>query len=199
MFSFFLLDFLFMKLNEEKWKRPFSKFTFNRHQHKMSIRQQWKNDQGSKGWRSGESNRPPPSAVARASNPGVDAICEWLSPLLQDVFLLPLFRFSLLLKNRHSTFNVESMGTFAQVFHNVKVLSGKKKNPNLQFYIRPPLRMDSFGKPKRRDEAKEISFKKFQKSATKHDAFVIKRQRQAFVRFLYHSMVLTTVKLSPNF
>ena len=74
-----------------------------------------------------------------------------------------------------------------------------KKNPNLQFYIRPPLRMDSFGKPKRRDEAKEISFKKFQKSATKHDTFVIKRQRQAFVRFLYHSMVLTTVKLSPNF
>ena len=59
MFSFFLLDFLFMKLNEEKWKRPFSKFTFNRHQHKMSIRQQWKNDRGSKGWRSGESNRPP--------------------------------------------------------------------------------------------------------------------------------------------
>ena len=59
--------------------------------------------------------------------------------------------------------------------------------------------MDSFGKPKRRDEAKEISFKKFQKSATKHDTFVIKRQRQAFVRFLYHSMVLTTVKLSPNF
>lgn len=133
MFSFFLLDFLFMKLNEEKWKRPFSKFTFNRHQHKMSLRQQWKNDQGSKGWRSGESNRPPPSAVARASNPGVDAICEWLSPLLQDVFLLPLFRFSLLLKNRHSTFNVESMGTFAQVFHNVKVLSGKKKIPIYNF------------------------------------------------------------------
>ena len=33
--------------------------------------------------------------------------------------------------------------------------------------------MDSFGKHKRRDEAKEISFKKFQKSATKHDTFVI--------------------------
>ena len=128
---------------------------------------------------------------------GVDAICEWLSPLLQDVFLLPFFRFSPLLKNRHSTFNVESMGTFAQVFHNVKVLCGKKIP--IYNFIRPPLPMDSFGKPKRRDEAKEISFKKFQKSATKHDTFVIKRQRQAFVRFLYHSMVLTTVKLSPNF
>lgn len=196
MFSFFLLDFLFMKLNEEKWKRPFSKFTFNRHQHKMSIRQQWKKRPGkqrvTQWW-----EQSPPSAVARASNPGVDAICEWLSPLLQDVFLLPFFRFSPLLKNRHSTFNVESMGTFAQVFHNVKVLCGKKIP--IYNFIRPPLPMDSFGKPKRRDEAKEISFKKFQKSATKHDTFVIKRQRQAFVRFLYHSMVLTTVKLSPNF
>lgn len=67
MFSFFLLDFLFMKLNEEKWKRPFSKFTFNRHQHKMSIRQQWKKRPGkqrvTQWW-----EQSPPSAVARASN-----------------------------------------------------------------------------------------------------------------------------------
>ena len=107
------------------------------------------------------------------------------------------FRFSPLLKNRHSTLNLESMGTIAQVFYNAKVLCGKKIP--IYYFIRPPLRMDRFGKPKRRDEAKEFSFKKFQKSATKHDTFVIKRQRQAFVRFLYHSMILTTVKLSPNF
>ena len=137
--------------------------------------------------------------MARASNPGVDAICEWLSPLLQDVFLLPLFRFSLLLKNRHSTFNVESMGTFAQVFHNVKVLCGKKKIPIYNFIYDRHYRwivLESLS-----DETKQRKFhlKNSKMSATKHDTFVIKRQRQAFVRFLYHSMVLTTVKLSPNF
>ena len=124
-----------MKLNEEKWKRPFSKFTFKRHQHKMSIRQQRKKRPGKQGvtqwW-----EQSPPSTVARASNPGVDAICEWLSPLLQDVFLLPFFRFSPLLKNRHSTFNLESMGTFAQVFHNVRVLCGKKKSQFTILYDR---------------------------------------------------------------
>ena len=199
MFSFFFLDFLFMKLNEEKWKRPFSKFTFNRHQHKMSIRQQWKNDQGSKGWRSGESNRPPPSAVARASNPGVDAICEWLSPLLQDVFLLPLFRFSLLLKKPTLNIQCGKHGHVCTSFSQRQSALWQKKIPIYNFiYDRNYgwIVLESLS-----DETKQRKFhlKNSKMSATKHDTFVIKRQRQAFVTFLYRSMVLTTVKLSPNF
>ena len=111
----------------------------------------------------------PPSNVARASNPGVDALCEWLSPLLQDVFVLPFFPS---LKTQNTTFNLESMGDVCTSFSQQQSALWQKKLPIYNF-IRPPLRMDSFGKHKRRDEAKEISFKKFQKSATKHDTFVI--------------------------
>ena len=45
---------------------------------------------GSKGWRSGESAKPP-TTVARvwlpASTPYVDWVCCWFSPLLREVFL----------------------------------------------------------------------------------------------------------------
>ena len=160
MFSFFLLDFLFMKLNEEKWKRPFSKFTFNRHQHKMSIRQQWKNDRGSKGWRSGESNRPPvlwPGLQILASKRYVSGSLPCSKTYSFCRF--PDFPLSLKTDTQHSMW--KAWARLHKFFTTSKCFVAKK-NPNLQFYIRPQLRMDSFGKPKRRDEAKEISFKKFQ-------------------------------------
>ena len=64
------------------------------------------------------------------------------------------------------------MDTFERIFNNAKVLCGKKNY--IYNFLRPPVRTESSGKTKRRDVAEELSFKKFQNSAMKHENFVIK-------------------------
>ena len=66
------------------------------------------------------------------------------------------------------------MDTFERIFNNAKVLCGKTNH--IHNFLRPPVRTESSGKTKRREVAKELSFKKFQKSAMKHENFVIKGQ-----------------------
>ena len=66
------------------------------------------------------------------------------------------------------------MDTFERIFNNAKVLCGKTNH--IYNFLRPPVRTESSGKTKRRDVAKELLFKKFQKSAMKHENFVIREQ-----------------------
>ena len=71
-------------------------------------------------------------------------------------------RFFPLLKNPKTQHSIwKAWGRLHKFFTTAKCFVAKKIP--IYNFIRPPLRMDSFGKPKRRDKAKEISFKKFEK------------------------------------
>ena len=121
----------------------------------------------------------PPSNVARASNPGVDAIM-WVTLSLAPR-RIPSAVFPLSLKT-DTQLSIWKARTRLNEFLTTPKCFVANKSQFTTFYDRYYGRIVQESLSEKTKQRK-FHFKKFQKSAMKHDTFVRKRQRQAFVRF----------------